>query len=125
MILYIDTTEYDKVTFAFTHSSPLKGEARRGWKVIRKSYKINPHQSNETLQKLEEFLKSIKYKVESTRLDSTVEPRRIKKILVNKGPGSFTGVRVGVTHALALGYAWGIPVNALPKEKFDKALSKI
>lgn len=32
-------------------------------------------------------------------------------ILVNCGPGSFTGVRVGLAAARALGLAWGIPVT--------------
>lgn len=47
---------------------------------------------------------------------------------VNVGPGSFTGIRVGVAVANALGYALNLPVNgkkgkiALPiyeKSKFD------
>lgn len=33
------------------------------------------------------------------------------QILVNCGPGSFTGVRVGLAAAKALGLAWGIPVK--------------
>ena len=49
-------------------------------------------------------------------------------IEVNVGPGSFTGTRVGVAVANALGYALNLPVNgkkgkiALPvyeKSKFD------
>lgn len=49
-------------------------------------------------------------------------------IEVNPGPGSFTGTRVGVTIANALGFALGIPVNGkkgkivIPiyeKSKFD------
>ena len=49
-------------------------------------------------------------------------------IEVNPGPGSFTGTRVGVSVANALGYALSIPVNGkkgkivLPiyeKSKFD------
>lgn len=32
-------------------------------------------------------------------------------ILVNCGPGSFTGVRVGLAAARALGLAWGVPVT--------------
>lgn len=52
----------------------------------------------------------------------------LSSIEVDLGPGSFTGTRVGVTVANALGYALKIPVNgkkgkiALPKytkSKFD------
>ena len=35
----------------------------------------------------------------------------IKEITVNTGPGSFTGLRVGVSVANVLGWALGIPVN--------------
>jgi tRNA threonylcarbamoyladenosine biosynthesis protein TsaB len=36
---------------------------------------------------------------------------RCDAILVDIGPGSFTGIRVGVAAARALGFAWGVPVN--------------
>jgi len=36
---------------------------------------------------------------------------RADRILVDCGPGSFTGVRVGLAAALALGLAWGVPVT--------------
>lgn len=57
-----------------------------------------------------------------------IQKTAISKILVNTGPGSFTGTRVGVAVANALGFALGIPVNgkidkqAIPKyarSKFD------
>ena len=35
----------------------------------------------------------------------------ITEVVVNAGPGSFTGTRIGVTIANALGFALGIPVN--------------
>jgi len=119
MILYIDTTDFNKVTFALTPSSPpplrgrkntvsppWRGGVRVGWK---KSYQIDPHKVYETLAILEKFLKSAKVKLP-----------QIKKIITNKGPGSFTGTRVGVTHTLALGFAWEIPVKFLAKDKFEK-----
>ena len=35
----------------------------------------------------------------------------ITEVEVNRGPGSFTGTRIGVTIANALGFALAIPVN--------------
>lgn len=35
----------------------------------------------------------------------------LDEIMVDKGPGSFTGLRVGVSVANALGFALNIPVN--------------
>lgn len=37
-------------------------------------------------------------------------PHRVARIIVETGPGSFTGLRVGAAAARALGLAWGCPV---------------
>ena len=42
------------------------------------------------------------------------EGGRADAILVGCGPGSFTGVRVGVAAARALGLGWGVPVSGYP-----------
>lgn len=99
MILYIDTADFNNATFVLSD----------GKKLWKKSCKIDPHKSYETLQKLEQFFKG-------NRQQAT--GNSIKKIVVNKGPGSYTGVRVGVTHVLALGFAWDVPVKAVSKDKF-------
>lgn len=39
---------------------------------------------------------------------------RAERILVSLGPGSFTGVRIGLAAARALGLAWGAPVRGYP-----------
>ena len=39
---------------------------------------------------------------------------RADRILVSLGPGSFTGVRIGLAAARALGLAWGAPVLGYP-----------
>lgn len=44
--------------------------------------------------------------------ESGVQLSDLKNIRVNKGPGSFTGVRVGVAIANALAFSLGISVNS-------------
>ena len=39
---------------------------------------------------------------------------RADRIVVSLGPGSFTGLRVGLAAARALGLAWGVPVLGYP-----------
>ncbi len=53
------------------------------------------------------------------------KPSVLKKIIVCSGPGSFTGTRVGVTLAGALGFGWKLPVSAIPKNKIPKDLSRL
>jgi len=48
----------------------------------------------------------------------------IRAVLVNCGPGSFTGVRVGVTVANTLGWTLDIPVVGYRDGELEKILSQ-
>lgn len=49
--------------------------------------------------------------IQKTLADLGKTPQDITTIEVNPGPGSFTGTRVGVAIANALGFALSLPVN--------------
>ena len=46
--------------------------------------------------------------------------KKIKAILVNQGPGSYTGTRVGITIANSLGWSLNIPVVGYSGRKLSK-----
>lgn len=86
MKFYINTSDGQKIIVGIDDKK-FKTDARQ-----EKAQKLLPF-INETLKKEGKKIKEI------------------KKIEVNTGPGSFTGLRVGVSVANALGWALGIPVN--------------
>ena len=86
MKLYIDTSDGQKIIVG----------------IDDKRFKTDARQ--EKAQKLLPFINEI-LKKEGKKI------KEIKEIEVNTGPGSFTGLRVGVSVANALGWALGIPVN--------------
>jgi tRNA threonylcarbamoyl adenosine modification protein YeaZ len=54
---------------------------------------------------------------------SKLKLAEIQGIIVVKGPGSFTGTRIGVSTANALAFALDIPILGIKKE--DLSLSKV
>lgn len=109
MKLYIDTTKKDEVIVQLKN---VKGE------VTDQIIKSQQKGSQVLLPIIDKIFKKNKKKLED-----------IKMIEVNTGPGSFTGTRVGVAVANALGFALGIPVNGkigkivepiYEKSKFDQ-----
>lgn len=99
--IYIDTTDNKKVIVRLTTE---KGE-----------------------ETVEELLESKKAQVVLPIIHDLLKkhgltPKNITAIEVNEGPGSFTGVRVGVSIANALAFGLTIPVNGT---KIDKGKTLI
>ena len=52
--------------------------------------------------------------IEQVLKESNIQPKAIKAIAISAGPGSYTGLRIGVATAKGLCYGWDIPLIALP-----------
>ena len=52
--------------------------------------------------------------IEQVLKESNLQPKAIKAIAISAGPGSYTGLRIGVATAKGLCYGWYIPLIALP-----------
>src|SRR3989344_4546375 len=86
MKLYIDTSDRDKIIV----------------RIDEKKF--------ETVAREEKSQKLLPF-IEEMLLKEGISIDKIKEIEVNTGPGSFTGLRVGVSVANTLGWSLGIPVN--------------
>lgn len=91
MILGLDTTQNAKANFVLWD--------RKGDVIKSVTEKFEPRQTEETLDRLMTFL-----------LQEECAFSDVEGIIVAKGPGAFTALRVGVTIANALAYAGNIPV---------------
>ncbi len=63
--------------------------------------------------------------VESLLRKHGVKPEELNQVEVNEGPGSFTGIRVGVSIANVLAFALQIPVNGISFDKEKKVVEPI
>ena len=99
-ILYIDTTDNQKVTVSINKHAKM---------TITASAKVLKAQA--VLPSIDKLLKKCKISLSD-----------INEIKVNTGPGSFTGIRVGLSVANALAYSLGIPVNGKKQETQAKYL---
>jgi tRNA threonylcarbamoyladenosine biosynthesis protein TsaB len=95
MILYINTKDQKQVTVSL----------KKGNKVVESFSEENIYGSQVLLPLIEKLLKKCK-------LDYT----SLREIEVETGPGSYTGLRVGVSVANALGFSLNIPVNGKKME---------
>ena len=85
-VLYFDTSDRNKIIICLDD---------RRWEFTSKNQK-----PQDLVSLIEETLKKEK-----------ISLRDLKEIEVNVGPGSFTGLKIGVAVANALGFALDIPVN--------------
>lgn len=102
MILYINTKDQRRVEVAIKE---------RG-KVVKSLSEKNEYGSQVLLPLIVKLLRTYNPGLEAqiqTGIDNMWEG--LEGIEVETGPGSFTGLRVGVSVANALGFALGIPVN--------------
>lgn len=86
MKLYIDTRNSEKVVVGL--------DKKRVERLSKKE------KSQAVLQLIKELLEGCGKSIQD-----------VKEIEVETGPGSFTGLRVGVSVANALGWSLGVPVN--------------
>jgi len=58
------------------------------------------------------FSEAIIYELDLLLKKFEIDKEEIKKIVINKGPGGYTGLRVGITTAKVLAYALNVPLLA-------------
>lgn len=104
MELIIDTSE--KTYLALRNSD---GEI-----VEERKIDLRFSQSEQLLQSIDEMIKK-----NDCKLD------QIRKILVNPGPGSYTGLRVGMTTANLLAFTLNIPVFSMKENTEAKDGAKL
>jgi len=63
-------------------------------------------------------------KIDKILSQNQVKLDNLKAVIVNQGPGSFTGLRVGISTANALAYALKIPVIGIKNQKNPLKLVK-
>lgn len=98
MILHIDTKDRKQISVSL----------KKGGKILKTLSAENKYGSQVLLPLIMKLLNST---------GSPIDFRsHIGNIDVETGPGSFTGLRVGVSVANALGYSLGIPVNGKKME---------
>lgn len=108
MLLFIDTSDHKGLHFAMI--PPV--QSGKPVKEFRRELAFN--ENFKTLELLQKFIRAGK-----------VPLAKIDRIIVCSGPGSFTGIRVGIALAQAMGFALNIPVATIPQEKIPEDLMSL
>lgn len=96
MILLIDTAAYNRMVVVFDEKK----------EIIKKVEKNDLDLSSRMLPMIDETLK-----------EANINPKEIDTIFVVTGPGSFTGIRVGVT--IAKTWAWTLDKKIIPVSELE------
>ena len=89
--------------FIDTHDKNIIEVLYKNGKVLDKILRLSErNHSDYTMPMLDEILKRNK-----------IKPHDLNEILICNGPGSFTGVRIGVTIAKTLAYTLNIPIKTI------------
>lgn len=55
---------------------------------------------------------------------NVVAPKELKSVVVYEGPGSFTGLRIGIAAANSIAYSLNIPVTGVDEKKWNSKTIK-
>ncbi len=72
----------------------------------------------ETWQAHRQLAETIHYKIDEITARAGLQVKDIQGIVVFEGPGSFTGLRIGITVANALAYSFDVPIVATGGESW-------
>jgi tRNA threonylcarbamoyladenosine biosynthesis protein TsaB len=92
-ILNLDTTSNEHITVSL--------KTNKGQSVIKQ--KLDIHKAQKVLPLINDILG-----------ENNLKLKDITSININPGPGSYTGIRVGLTVANTLAFLLKIPINGLP-----------
>jgi tRNA threonylcarbamoyladenosine biosynthesis protein TsaB len=104
MLLFLDATDFQNIHLALVSDAGVR----------ETTTELSHRESFKTLALVEQFLKKEK-----------VALSEITKLVVCAGPGSFTGIRVGVALGEGLHAALGVPLTVITKNKVPTDLTKL
>ncbi|MBU2575631.1 tRNA (adenosine(37)-N6)-threonylcarbamoyltransferase complex dimerization subunit type 1 TsaB [Patescibacteria group bacterium] len=106
MYLFIDTTEKDSFDIALLDKERV---------IKKKTVQSHRKHSEKLLKSIEMMLKSAKARLKD-----------VCGILVVRGPGSFTSLRIGVATANALAFGLSVPIQGIEKSNdLNKVVSSL
>ena len=101
MILHINTKDQKIITVTL----------KKDGEIISSLTEENEYGSQVLLPLIIRLLRTYRPGVSTQIHSGSVDWKMVEGIEVETGPGSFTGLKVGVSVANALGFSLGIPVN--------------